>query len=453
MSIRCRRRGKSQGNVSEFFFGGPKSMREQRWKLRFLFIWTGQTVSLFGSNLVSFALTWWLTKETGSAAVLATSSFVALLPEIVLGPFVGSLIDRWSRRRIMIVADSLIALATAVLAILFLQGSVELWHVYAILLLRSLGGAFHDPAMVAATSLLVPPEELARVGGLNSMRRGANRIAGPPLGALLLAAGPIGGILAFDVVTALFAVVPLFFLEIPEPERRPGTQAASPAEQLRQIWADTSAGFRYIRRWKALFVVIVSMSVVGFFVVPTNRLAPLVISEHFDLGADALALHSAVIGAGVIGGGLLMSGWGGFRRRFDTMLLGLLGFGLFGIVRGIAPSNAFWLWIGASFLRNVFNEMTFVPMEAILQSAVPPEMQGRVFAARNSLFMGVGPLGFLILGPLADVVGPLPLITLSGVVVLLLLVYFRLTPGVWALEEGPAAPAAGSVPVAPPAQS
>jgi DHA3 family macrolide efflux protein-like MFS transporter len=143
----------------------------------------------------------------------------------------------------------------------------------------------------------------------------------------------------------------------------------------------------------------------------------------------------------MIGGGLLMSTWGGFRRRFRTVCVGLLGYGLFGIVRGLAPANALWLWISASFLRYLFNEMTFVPLGAILQSVVPPEMQGRVFTAQESLFTAAAPLGLAILGPLGDLVGPRPLLVLSGAVVLLMLGIFVLTPSVRNLEDGPPAQA------------
>jgi DHA3 family macrolide efflux protein-like MFS transporter len=394
-----------------------------------------------GSKLVSFALTWWLTEETGSAAVLATSNLVMMLPGVVLGPMVGALIDRWSRRWTMVVADGAIALCTAALAYLYWREIVVVWHVYVILFLRAVGGIFHDPAMAASTSLMVPKEHLARIGGMNATRRGVNRVLGAPLGAFLLVAAPIEGVLAIDIVTAVLAIVPLLFVDVPQPEPQ-APQSGGRRRGWRSILADTAAGYRYVWQWKGLFITITSMSLVGFFVVPTNRFTPLVIREHFGGGPEAWGVHSAVVGVGMIGGGLLMSTWGGFRRRFLTVCIGLLGYGLFGIVRGLAPANAFWLWISASFLRYLSNEMTFVPLGAILQSAVPPEMQGRVLTAQNSLFTAMAPLGLAILGPLGDLVGPRPLLVLSGAVVLLLLGLFVLTPSVRNLEDGPPAQAA-----------
>lgn len=143
------------------------SQLQSNWKPRFFTIWSGQALSLVGSALVQFALVWWLTVETGSATTLATASFVALLPQIILGPFVGTLVDRWNRRLIMIAADASVALTTALLIALFATGRVAVWHVYLAMFLRSLGGTFHYPAMAASTSLMVPHEHLARVAGMN----------------------------------------------------------------------------------------------------------------------------------------------------------------------------------------------------------------------------------------------------------------------------------------------
>src|SRR4030065_2836728 len=188
------------------------------WALRFFTIWTGQAFSLLGIQLVSFAVIGWMTQTTGSATVLATASLVGLLPQVILGPFTGTLVDRWSRRLTMIVADGLIAFATIVLAVLFALGHVQLWQVYALLFIRSVRGGFHLPAMQASTTLMVPREHLSRIQGFNQMLQGGMSIASAPLGALLLVWLPMQGILAIDVFTAMLAVIPLFFFQVPQPE-------------------------------------------------------------------------------------------------------------------------------------------------------------------------------------------------------------------------------------------
>jgi len=178
----------------------------ERWAPKFFTIWTGQAFSLIGSALVQFALVWWMTKTTGSATVLATATLVALLPQILLGPFVGTLVDRWNRRLIMIIADTGIAVVTGVLILLFAAGNVSVWQVYLILLIRSFGGAFHSPAMTASTSLMVPKKHLARLSGLNQTLQGVLSIFAPPLGALLIGLLPMQSVLAIDIGTAALAV-------------------------------------------------------------------------------------------------------------------------------------------------------------------------------------------------------------------------------------------------------
>lgn len=162
-----------------------------KWKAPFFTIWTGQQVSLIGSSLVQFAIVWWLTKTTGSATVLATATLVAMLPQIVIGPFSGALVDRFSRRWVMILADGATALSSVVLAYLFWANVVAIWHVYLIMAFRSIGGGFQWPAMSASTALMVPEQHLTRVAGLTQTMQGVTNIVSPPLGAILLALLPM----------------------------------------------------------------------------------------------------------------------------------------------------------------------------------------------------------------------------------------------------------------------
>ncbi|HEU5088413.1 MAG TPA: MFS transporter, partial [Roseiflexaceae bacterium] len=164
------------------------------WQRRFFTVWIGQAFSLFGSSLANFALIWWITQETKSATVLAIGTIVTMVPGIIIGPFAGALVDRWDRRRVMIVADALGACAAAMLAILFATGRIEVWHIYTAMFVRSLAGAFHFPAMQASTALMVPDDQLTRVAGLNQMLQGASGIVAPPLGALLVSVLPFAGI-------------------------------------------------------------------------------------------------------------------------------------------------------------------------------------------------------------------------------------------------------------------
>ncbi len=187
------------------------------WKKIFFPFWIGQAFSLFGSMLVQFALVWWLTKATGSATVLATASAFAILPEIFISPFAGAIVDRFNRKRLIIISDASIAFATFLLAILFYFNLIEVWHVYLVMFLRAAGGAFHFPAQQSSISLMVPEEHLARIAGLNQSLRGSINIIAPPLGALLLDSLNVQGVLSVDILTAVFAIVILLFIKIPQP--------------------------------------------------------------------------------------------------------------------------------------------------------------------------------------------------------------------------------------------
>ena len=229
------------------------SAPESKWQARFFTIWTGQTFSLLGSTLVRFALIWWLTERTGSATVLALANLAAFLPIVVLGPIMGTLIDRWSRRWIMVVADGSVALLTGVLALLFWLDLIQVWHIYLLLFLRSVGEGMHEPAMDASTTMLVPNEHLTRVAGANQVRRSLTFLSGPVLGALLLEVLPIQGVLAIDVLTALPAILPLLFLDVPQPApaQAPDGEASSGWQAMAR---ETREGLRYVWNWRGLFV-------------------------------------------------------------------------------------------------------------------------------------------------------------------------------------------------------
>ena len=185
----------------------------------FFTIWIGQIFSLLGSELVQFALVWWLTKTTGSATVLALAAMMAVLPRVLISPIAGALVDRWNRRVVMILADGLIALAVVVLAVLFALDEVQVWQVFALMFVRAAGAAFHWPAMQASTTLMVPEKHLSRIAGLNQALWGMASIAAPLLAALLLEVLPMQAILMIDVLTAVLAITPLFFIFVPQPQR------------------------------------------------------------------------------------------------------------------------------------------------------------------------------------------------------------------------------------------
>lgn len=371
----------------------------QNWKVRFTTIWIGQAFSLFGSMLVQFALVWWLTDSTGSATVLATASLIALLPQIFFSPVAGTLVDRWNRRRVMIAADTVVALATVWIVYLFAVDAAEVWHIYLVLLIRSMGGAFHWPAMQASTSLMVPAEHLARVSGFNQMLQGAINIVAPPMGALLLEALPMQGVLSIDIVTAAIAITPLLFIAIPQPEVRQTHKMS--------VLHDMIEGLRYTQRWRGLMIIFVMAIMINFLFYPAFSLMPILVTDHFGGEALELGWLEAMWGIGIVLGGLILGIWGGFKKR-RTMLtpgLGLVGQGIGMVVVSLAPSGAFWIALGGMFFTGIMFPITNGPLQAILQRNVDPEMQGRVFTLFGSVGTAMTPLSLLVAGPIADALG------------------------------------------------
>ena len=372
------------------------------WKAPFFTIWTGQTISLIGSQIVQFALVWYLTEQTGSATVLATATLVAMLPMIVFGPFAGALVDRWNRRLVMIAADGAVALASLWLAYMFAIDAVQVWQVYLIMFIRALGGAFQWPAMQASTTLMVPEQHLTRVAGMNQTLNGALNIVGPPLGALAMSLMPLSGVMMVDVGTALLAVVPLLFVHIPQPAAPADAVAGAPRPSL---WADVRGAMRYVWGWPGMLALIGAAMVFKIALTPAFALLPLLVSQHFGGDAAQLGLLEAIFGVGVVASGLLLSVWGGFRRRIYTLLTGMLILSGGLLALGLTPAVFFAMAVGAVLVIGLAIPLIDGPMMAIMQASVAPEMQGRVFMLMASLVSLTSPIGLAIAGPVSDSVG------------------------------------------------
>lgn len=382
---------------------------ERDWRKPFFLIWAGQSISLLGSQLVQFALIWWLTQKTGLATVLALASFFSYLPEVLLGSFAGALVDRWQRQRVMIFADGLIAGVTVVVAVLFWLSLVEVWHIYLVLFLRSLGNIFHWAAMQSSTSLMVPHAHLARIAGINQALRGSVNIVGPLLGALLLGILPIFGVLFIDVATAALAILPLLFVVIPQPPA-----AVQGAASVRGVWRDVQQGWRYVFSWRGLTVLLVIAILCNFFFTPLFTILPLLVTDFFAGGVLQLGWIQSAWGLGVVAGGLILGAWGGFRRKIFSVLGGLVGMGMGMLLVWAAPSGMFTLALAGMAFAGVMHPITNGPFQAIIQSRVAPEMQGRVFTLVASLSTAAVPLSMLVAGPAADAFGPRLLYAVGG---------------------------------------
>lgn len=405
----------------------------EKWAAKFFTIWVGQAFSLVGSSLVQFALVWWLTRETGSATVLATATLIAMLPQIFLGPFAGTFIDRWNRKTVMIVADSLIALATLVLIYLFIIGRQSIWAIYAILLIRSAGGSFHYPALQASTSLMVPKQHLARIAGLNQTLYGVINIIAPPLGALLISILPTQSVLFVDVITAAIAVSLLAIVSISQPAR---IQAQANGElKTTSFRQDLREGWNYMTAWPGLLAVAILAMLINFLLTPASSLIPLMVTKEYLGGVPQLGLLDSIFGIGVIIGGLILSAWGGFKKRILTSMVGIIGIGAGILVFGSLPSHLFYLALSGIFMLGFMQVFANGPLNAILQATVDPGMQGRVLSLIGAGATAMSPLSLLVAGPVADAFGVRTWYLIGGSACILAALCALFIPAVMTIES------------------
>lgn len=380
-----------------------------RWQPRFFTIWIGQAVSLVGSSLTQFVLIWWITQKTNSPGALATAGIVGLLPTAIFSLLSGAIADRFNRRIIMVLADSITAVCMLVLVILFATETVQLWQVYLLMFIRATMQSFQQPAASASTVNLVPKNWLARVAGMNQVLQGVMTIAAAPLGALALAFLPIQSALLIDVFTAILGITPLFFYAIPQPNK-PET-----ALTLAALLKDIRGGAAYILNRPSLKRLYGITGLVVLTIMPTFSMTPLLITQHFQGGVNEVALIEGFAGLGIIAGGIFISIWPLFKRRVLTVLISFAISCATVALTALMPQQFFWLaiiwWTISGFAFSTGN----APLTAILQTKIPNEFQGRTLALLNMVYGFAAPIGLIIFGPLGEAFGVQAVFILGGV--------------------------------------
>jgi DHA3 family macrolide efflux protein-like MFS transporter len=280
---------------------------------------------------------------------------------------------------------------------------------------------------------MVPKQHHARIQGFNQMLGGGINIIAAPLGALLLEALPMQGVLGVDIVTAVIAVLPLLFVRIPQPQRRHESQVEA---EKTSIWQDFRAGLRYIREWPGAIGLMVIAMLINMVLIPAFSLMPLLVTKHFGGQAIHLATLESATGIGIVLGGLALGVWGGFRRRVLTSLAGLVVLGLGCLTIGFTPASVFGIAVGAMFILGFASPLTNGPLLAIIQSTVEPEMQGRILTLIGSASAAVSPLGLIVAGPIADAFGVRTWFIAGGIITLLMGLAAFFIPSILHIEDG-----------------
>ncbi len=363
----------------------------------FLIIWLGQLISIVGSGLSSFALGVWIYQQTGQATPFAITVLCGTLPGILLAPLGGSLADRWNRRWLMILPDAASALLTLGIVYLAANDLLATWNIYLFATLGSILAAFQEPAYTAAIPTLVPKKDLPRANGLIQLSQSMQMLVAPVLAGVLFGLIGLQGIFLIDFITFFFAVGALLFVKIPQPEIIP-TQKQS--RGLRQVLDDAVFGWNYLRERTGLFILVFYFALVNFLLNFAAVLtSPLVLSRHSPAVSGVIQM---VAGLGMLAGSILLSTWGGPKKR----IRGVIGFiALAAVGLGIVGVNPSPITIGLGYFILLFP----IPLasgcsQAISQVKIAPGAQGRTQAIRSMISRSIMPLAYLISGPLADLI-------------------------------------------------
>ncbi len=370
----------------------------------FTIIWFGQLISLVGSGLTNFALGLWVYQSTGSVTQFALIAVFTVLPRLLLSPLAGVFVDRWDRRWTMILSDLGAGLSTCVIAVLLFTGRLDVWHIYLAAAVSSAFGAFQWPAYTASITLLVPKKHLGRANGMAQFGEAAAEILAPALAGVLIMTIKLWGVILIDFATFLFAVITLLSVRFPQPKATTVRKAEEGS-----LFHEAAYGWRYITTRSGLLGLLLFFVIANFL---QGMLGVLITPMILNFtSADVLGTILSIAGGGLLTGSLVMSLWGGPKRRIAGVLNFQLLRGLCFLLIGLRPS-VLLVALGA-FSAHLTIAIISGSNQAIWQSKVAPDVQGRVFATQQMIARSASPLAFLIAGPLADRVFE-PLLTANG---------------------------------------
>ncbi|RRJ65737.1 MFS transporter [Paenibacillus oralis] len=404
------------------------NMTKQNWKRSFFTIWAGQAVSLITSAVLQMAIIWYLTDSTGSAMVLSIATMVGFLPQAVLGTMIGVLVDRWNRKLVMIGADLIIAAAGAALAVVALTIDLPIWVVMVVLFIRSIGTAFHTPALSAVTPLLVPEDQLTKCAGYSQSVQSVSYILSPVIAGVLYAAWDLNAIIAIDVVGALIACLTVALVAIPKQKTQVDSVNSNFFEEVKE-------GYRTFKASKGLFALLWISALYAFVFMPISALFPLMSMRYFGGTATHASIVETVFAAGMLAGGLLLGIWGGFKNRAWSIIFSVSLMGIALAVSGLLPVNGFLFFVLCSILMGFSSPFFSGVQAALIQEKIQPEFLGRAFGLLGSITSFAMPLGLIASGIFADRIGIHHWFTFSGIGIIGIALLCMLLPSIRHLDK------------------
>ncbi len=399
-----------------------------KWKRDFFTIWTGQAISLFTSAILQMAIIFYLTEKTGSAMVLSIASLVGFLPYAVFGPMIGVLVDRYDRKKIMIGADLIIAAAGAAMAIIALYMELPVWMVMIVLFIRSIGTAFHSPALSAVTPLLVPEDQLTRCAGYSQSLQSISYILSPAAAAFLYSVWKLNAIIAIDVLGAVIACITVALVRIPK---------LSLEEQSleRNFMKEMKEGLVVLKENKGLFALLLIGTLYMFFYMPINALYPLISMEYFAGTPMHISITEIAYASGMLVGGLLLGLLGSFKKRIVLITASIFMMGVSLTISGLLPSSGFAIFVVCCAIMGFSVPFYSGVQTALFQEKIKPEYLGRVFSLTGSIMSLAMPVGLILSGIFADRIGVNKWFLISGILIVGIAIVCPLIPVVKSLDD------------------
>jgi len=376
------------------------------WKKNIILYLTSQTISLFGSSLVQYSIMWYITLETKSGLMMTISILCSFLPTLLLSPFAGVWADRFNRKLLIMLSDSLIAFSTLIMAILFILGYKALWLLFMISAIRALGTAVQTPASASFVPQMVPVEQLTRINGINSSLLSTSMLISPMISGALMTLVPIESIFFIDVVTAIIGVSILgIFVKVPLHQR------AMEKQELSHL-ADMKQGFEYIRSHSYLKSFFLYIGIMMFLAATPAFLTPLQVTRSFGSEVWRLTAIEISFSLGMLIGGILITYWRGFKNRIHTIILANSFMGIFTMALGLTPN--FWIYLVFMAIIGVSLPVFNTPATVLIQEKVEENYLGRVFSVLTMINSSMMPLGMVLFGPLSDFIPIEILLVVTG---------------------------------------
>lgn len=376
-------------------------------------MWTGQAVSIFTSAVIQMSIIWYLTDTTGSAAILSLATLVGFLPQAILGPFIGVFIDRYNRKKIMIISDGFIASVTLILVIVGFYRDLPIWIIMMVLFARAIGSTFHSPSVQAVTPLIIPSDKLIKYAGYTQTFESISQLLSPAVAAILYGIWNINVILALDVAGAIFAIFTISMIKIPSLEKKREVHAPN-------IIKEAKEGVDVLKEEPGMMGLMLISALYAIIYMPIGTLYPLICISYFGGTFAESSIVEIVFASGTLIGAIALGRWGDKIDRIGTIQKSILVMGIGLVLTGLLPPTGFKVFIVLAAIMGLTIPFYYGVLTTIYQLKINPEYLGRVLSLSTSLAMLAMPIGLILSGIFAEVIGVEKWFLISGILTVII---------------------------------